>query len=771
MNNLIDRIEALLTPRNARLTLVLIGLVSVMLALPLRNVRLDHDFERFFPTDDPELDRYLAYRAEFGYDNDFLLIGVADEGGVFQLDLLRRVDSLAGTLAGTTDIRTVLSPTRLKDPRVTPVGVFEVPWLRLGADSTLAADSARIWEDDRVREGFFAGDGRALLMVAQTEPGLSKERSDAVLAAVEQAVARSGLRNVRLGGRIHGQYWYIQKMQRELVLFTCISIVLLSIFLYTGFRTAWGVLVPVGVVGLTVLWQVGGLALLGKPLSVLTMLLPTILFVVGMSDVVHIIERYIDGLRAGLGKARALAVTYHEVGLATFLTSITTAIGFATLTTSSIPPIRDFGLYTAIGVMLAFMLAFTLLPAILLLAATPVSAATSVQASTWYRPLHRLFQWTLRHRRAIPLVFLAFGTVSLGLITQLKVDNFLLEDWPEDDPQKQDYYWFEDHFGGVRPFEMEVRLSDSTASVWDLDVLHDIERVEEWLHKEHGIRAILSPAAVVRSANQAMNGGDPASYVLPDDPAELRRLVKRAMSLGGATLLGGIASENGHVARISGRMRDEGGYIHRQRDRDLQGLLATLKSPAVFKQTGMAFLIDLNNEKLSSQLIGGLAMAFVLIGGIMAWVFGNWRMTLIAMLPNIVPLLFVGGIMALSGIDIKVSTAIIFTIAFGIAVDDTIHLLGKLRIELKKGRSLPYAMKRSVISTGKAVIITSIMLCSGFIALIMSDFASVFYMGLLVSLTLALAVVADLLLLPVLVVRFLPVQRAQEGHEERQMPA
>lgn len=756
MVNLIDRIEALLTPRNARITLLLLGLITVLLALPLRNVQLDHDFERFFPTNDPELDRYLAYRAEFGYDNDFLLIGVADERSVFQLDLLQRVDSLTGVLERTADMRMVISPTRLKDPRVTPVGVFEVPWLQLEADSTLAADSARIWNDDRVREGFFAADGKALLIVAQTEPGLSKERSDAILKAVEEAVAQSGLANVRLGGRIHGQYWYIQKMQRELILFTAISIVLLSIFLYMGFRTLWGVLVPVGVVGLTVLWQVGGLALLGKPLSVLTMLLPTILFVVGMSDVVHIVERYIDGLRSGLSKARALAVTYYEVGLATFLTSITTAIGFATLITSSIPPIRDFGLYTAIGVMLAFVLAFTLLPAILLLVGTPVSAATSVQASTWYRPMHRLFRWTLRHRRAIPLVFLGFGVISMGLITQLKVDNFLLEDWPEDDPQKQDYYWFEDHFGGVRPFEMEVRLADSSATVWDLNVLKDIERVEEWLHEEHGIRAILSPAALVRSANQAMNGGDPASHVLPEDPTELRRLVKRATGLGGTALMGGIASEDGRVARISGRMRDEGGYIHRQRNIELQALLDTLKSPAVFKQTGMAYLIDLNNEKLSGQLIGGLAIAFALIGGIMAWVFRNWRMTLIAMVPNIFPLLFIGGIMALSGIDIKVSTAIIFTIAFGIAVDDTIHVLGKLRIELKKGRTVPYAVKRSVISTGKAVIITSIMLCSGFIALILSDFASVFYMGLLVSLTLALAVVADLLLLPVLVLRFLP---------------
>ena len=172
-------------------------------------------------------------------------------------------------------------------------------------------------------------------------------------------------------------------------------------------------------------------------------------------------------------------------------------------------------------------------------------------------------------------------------------------------------------------------------------------------------------------------------------------------------------------------------------------------------QTGMAYLIDRNNERLSGQLIGGLSIAFLLIAGIMALVFRDLRMVLIALIPNVLPLLFVGAIMALAGIAIKVSTAIIFTIAFGIAVDDTIHMLGKLRIELRKGKSMRYAMKRAFLSTGKALIVTSIMLCSGFVALVFSGFASVFYLGLLVGSTLALALIADLLLLPVLVLMFL----------------
>lgn len=758
MDPRIPRIERYLTPRNARLTLFLLGLLTVVFAIALRNVKLDHDFERFFPTDDPELDRYLEFRERFGNDNDFLLIAAERPLGVFQREFLTAFDSLAERLRTVPDVNSVTSPTSLTDPRITPVGVFQVPWLRLDADSTLAPDSARIWQDERVRNTFFDKEGKAVLMIMQTEQGLSKERSDALMLAVDQAVSNSGLERVRMGGRIHGQFWYIQKMQYELVLFFSLSVALLAVFLAVGFRTLWGVLVPIGVVGLTVLWQVGAMTLVGKPLGILTMLLPTILFVVGMSDVVHILERYIEALRNGHSKSRALAISYHEVGLATFLTSLTTAIGFATLLTSGIGPVREFGVVTAAGVFMAFGLSFTLLPAVLLLVATPVQAQVAHTASFWHPLLHGLYRTVLRNRRMIPYAFLVLALVSSVFISRLKVDNYLLEDWPEDDPQKQEYYWFEAHFGGVRPYEMEVRLTSDGGSLWDLPNLQVMEQVQQHLEQVQGVQAVISPVTVMKALNKAFNGGSEAFYRLPDDEAEARRLAKRATVLAGKDALNTVITADGRHARLSGRMLDEGGHVHGKRNLVLDAFLAEVEhdAPMDFQQTGMAYLIDRSNAKLSSQLIGGLSIAFVLIALLMAWVFRSWRMTLIALVPNVVPLIFVGGIMGMVGIDIKVSSAIIFTIAFGIAVDDTIHMLGKLRIELMKGSSLPYAMKRSFLSAGKALLITSVMLLSGFISLVFSDFASVFHMGLLVSITLFMALVADLLLLPVLVLRFLP---------------
>ena len=752
----LHRIERLLTRRNARLALALLVLLTVPALLALRHVRVDYDFEKFFPTDDPELDRYLAFRDRFGHDNEYVLFGIGHRPSVFDLHVLRRADSLAGRLATLPDVRRVVSPTRLSMPRWTPAGVFEGPVLRLDHDSTLAADSTRL-RLDPVARPLVNDRGDALLLVMHTEQGLSKARSDSLLNRIEAAVDASGLPEVRIAGRIHGQRHYIGLMTRELITFMLASAVLLVIFLSIAFRTTWGVIAPISVVALTVLWQVALMTAFGKPLSILTMLLPTILFVVGMSDSVHIIERYIEALRDGHPKSRALAITFDEVGLSTFITMLTTAIGYATLVTSGIRPMSEFGLFTAMGVFLAYALAFTLLPAVLLLLPTPVPAERTVRASLWDRVVHALLQTVLGRRRAI---LLGAGAVTLCcalLIPRITVNNFLLEDLPDSDPQKQGFLWFERQFGGVRPFDLEIAVRDTALSVWDPAVLHRTAIVQDHLERTYGVRHITSPVTVVRAANMALNGGDPAWYRLPDDPADTQRAARLARTLLGRQGLATIASADGLTGRMSGRMVDEGGAAHRLKNAALDGLVKGLgPAPAVdFHQTGMAFLIDRNNERLSEQMLLSLGISFLLIAAIMTFLFREPRMVLIALLPNVLPMVFIAGLMGLVGIDLKVSTAIIFSNAFGIAVDDTIHLLGKLRIELAKGRGLPYAMKRTYLSGGKAVIVMSLMLCAGFITLIASDFASVHYMGLLISITLGVALLSELLLLPLLVLLIL----------------
>ncbi len=746
----IRRIERLLTRRNAWMAIAAILVVSAGFALALRAVRIDYDFEKFFPNDDPELDRYLAFRERFGFDNDFLLIAIEGRP-LFSATLLTRADSLAARLERLPRVMKVLSPTRLTEPIITPLGLFERPYLRFAEDSLLATDSARIWSDPRVRDFFFSKDGSAMLLALNAEPGLSKARCDSLLADTRRVLAETGLADARMVGRIVGQDHYIQVMVKETLFFLGASIALLAVFLWVGFRSARGVWMPIAVVGLAILWQVGLMTLLGKPLGILTMLLPTILFVVGMSDVVHILECYLEEIRQGVPKTRAIALTYHEVGLPTFLTAVTSGIGFATLGTASIPPLQEFGLYTAMGVLMCFALAFVLLPALLVIADPMKLLPLAAQPSPWDRHLPGLFRWTLRHRRRILYGFLILGLLSAGAASRIRVNNYLLEDLPDSDPLKEGFTWFERAFGGVRPFEMEVEALPGH-SVWDLRALQAMERVQDHLDTAYGVDGISSPVTVMRSLNKAFNAGDAAQYRLPADSAECARLARRAKLLG-RQLLGAIATDDGARARISGRMVDEGGLIHMGKNAALEAYIAAHGAPEAvrFHQTGMAYLIDRNNATLSAQLMRGMALAVGLTALIMLWFFRDWRMVLVALLPNLLPLIFIAGVMGVLGIDLKVGTAIIFSIAFGIAEDDTIHMLAALRQNLREGRAPAFALRRTYMRTGKAVTVTNLMLLSGFLLLGLSGFASIRYMGILVTCTLAFAFVAELLLMPALV--------------------
>jgi predicted RND superfamily exporter protein len=273
---------------------------------------------------------------------------------------------------------------------------------------------------------------------------------------------------------------------------------------------------------------------------------------------------------------------------------------------------------------------------------------------------------------------------------------------------------------------------------------------------QFGIQGFVSLNSVVKNLQRANKGGAISEYKLPKNSQEWKKIEKQIRKLYKQGKLKMILNENLNTTRISGKVKDFGGLVFHKKYAENAKLLNPVleKNGLDIHYTGMAFLIDRNNETLASSLMWGLVLAFLAVAILMGFIFKSVKMVLVTLIPNILPLMMVGGFMGLVGIDLKVSTSIIFTIAFGIAVDDTIHYVSKLKMELNKGRTMLYALKRSSISTGKAIVLTSLILMSGFFALIFSDFTSTYYIGLLVSITLLFAVLADLYLLPVLLILF-----------------
>lgn len=725
-------------------------------AWQLPKLGFDYDFEQFFPRGDKELEFFLDYRDKFSPDTDFILVGVGDSTSIFKEDFLTKVDILTDSLEALPHVTSVNSPTNINSFVIGPFGPIQVPYLHLSKPELLPKDSIRISRSENMIGSFFSPDLKAVSLVVNTAPRMNKKDSDELATGLLRVLDNMDFKEEHTAGRMTGQLYIIEKMKRELALFISISLVILIIFLWVSFRSSWGVWVPIVVVLLTAVFLLALMSATGKSIDVLTAILPTILFVVGISDIVHIISRYLEELRAGKTKVDALRVTFKEIGLATFLTSFTTAVGFMTLLTVSIVPVQEFGIYTSAGVFIAFFLSFSLLPAILMLNKKPQLADRKHGQLFWHPKLASAFAFTLRNKRLIMVGSTLLVLLSLWGISRIEVNNFLLEDLSNDDPHKQDFLYFEEKFAGVRPFEMYVKLEDTTRSVFDYEVIQDLEKVNHYLRSEYGAGFLVSPVSFVKTANQAFHGGNPEYYRVPEDEKAFQKIESVLKRIRKSKEVKRIVAENGYETRFTGKMEDFGGKRIKQLNTELMQFIDTelIDGNYQFELTGTALLIDKNNEYLARDMMLGLLIAFMVIGVIMGLLYRSFVIVILALIPNILPLLAIGGIMGFSGIDLKVSTSIIFTIAFGIAVDDTIHFMSKLKLELNKGRSLLYALKRTYISTGKAILVTSIILCSGFVSLVFSTFASTFYVGVLVSITLFFAVLIDLTLLPVLLLLF-----------------
>lgn len=734
-------------------------LVAVLTALSIyfaSRLRFDYNFDNFFPKGDPDLAYYFSYRDKFGNDNDYILIGLDNQGkSLFERQFLTKVDSLTSFMQRQPHVEAVLSPTTVKSPVIEQFGYFEIPYLHVGEPDRYPQDSLNIYSSKELIGTLFSEDATAVSLFVQTTDNLSKGASDTLIAALNNKLEQLQLQEQHIAGKALAQSVFVEKMKIELAIFMSASIVLVIFFLWITFRTAWGVLVPLVVVLLSVLWGMGVMGLFNKPIDLMTVLLPTIMFVVGMSDVIHIMSRYVTEIGNGMPKLDALKLTVKEVGLATFLTSLTTAIGFLTLLTTAIVPIRNFGLYTAISIGLAYVLAFTVLPAILLLLQKPNPVRAKSVSLSWPVLLRTMLRFVLKNPKHILAWGAGIVVVSLVGISQIKVDTTLLEDLGDEDPIIKDFQYFEHKFSGVRPFELHLMAGEGH-TMYDAEVLQEVDEIEQYLYNEYGLNFITSPTTLVKTLNRAQNGGLQAYYELPESKSEMQRIRRRLKALRNRSELRSVVTPDATEGRLTGKMEDVGSARATALNDSLRTFINQNTNPALLQTrlTGSALLLDKNNEYVTVNMMQGLLIAFGVIAVIVGIIFRSLRMIVISLIPNIIPLLMIGGIMGYMGINMTVSVSIIFTIAFGIAVDDTIHFLSKLKLELMAGKSLPYAIKRTFISAGKAIIITSCILVAGFLTLIMSTFDATYYVGLFVSLTLVFAVVADLFLLPVLLLLF-----------------
>lgn len=735
--------------------LVLMGLLVVLSFLSYRAVQLefDYNFENFFPNDDSELDFYLEFRETFENDNDFIIIGLGNEEGVFDSTFFSKVEALTAELKGLPHIREVISPlemTYYERPK-SGLGLVSKRYFHTKDNSRYAADKSFILSTSDPISSMINDEANNLIIVVKNVQLISKKKSDELAIALADILERHEFDQLHALGKVFAQKAYIDIMRDEFFTFMIISISVLMLFLIIAYRSIWGVVIPLFTVLLAVIGSLGIMQLSGTQLNMMTTLLPVIMLVVGMSDVIHLISKYLEEIRMGREKLTAIKHMLKRVGVATLLTSLTTALGFITLIGVAMKPVRDFGIYTAVGVILAFILSILFIPSVFALIKTPKVATKLRTNSDWDNLLSHWFLWVVKRRKMILSLFVGISVISLIGASQLHFDYLLMQDLDEEHPMMLELKYFQEEFGGLRPFEMAL-IPQGGYQITDHEVMLEIEKLEDYLVEEYKIAQVASPTVPIKLMNKTMRNGREEYYKIPEKEKRYNYLQKQLRAFQNQEEYKLVQSNEQNIGRLSARIVDPGSKRMLEKNEELAEFAENILDPEILKirLTGTPVMIDQSGRYVSKNVIVGLFIAFFIIAVSMGLLFRSFRMGLLSLVPNIFPILLTAGCIGFVGIDLNMTTAIVFTVAFGIAVDDTIHFLSRYRQEINSGKPKLRSVRRTFISTGKAIIITSIVLLGGFGSLIFSDFLSTFYIGLFVCMTLVFAVITDLTLLPLL---------------------
>lgn len=740
-----------MTARFRILILVLFAVLSVLSIRAAFNIRFSFDFEQFFPVGDPDLEAFKDFVKDFETDDNFLLIAVQREEGVFDQNFLQKFHKLTLACRDLPHVLQVQSLTKISYPVKTPFAITSIPAIHINQPELYASDRARLLKDERFVRNLISADGKTLVVFLKTVESINLPQAKSLMAAVDKLVKSYHFTDYHYLGRPYFQQEMVRLQQREIVVATLVSAILVSIVMYLVFRRFWGTMVAVVSLALGLLLFIGFLGGFVRELNTLSALYPVLVLIIGTSDIVHIMSKYNDELHKGHERQQAMWNTIRDVGLATFMTALTTAIGFASLVSNRVMPIKDFGINAAVGVMIAYFTVILFTTVMLTWFRADQIAQPQREHAFWERLLQGIVDFTRKYPRQIVWATLGLVLFSLVGISRITTNYNITSNLPRNSKVTSDFLFFEKKLAGFRPMEFAV-YAQGNHRVTDYEVLREMEKIEKKLREANFVQAIFSSTAIYKTIHQMNHNNRPDAYRLPDDREEFerdRRFAKRLPQLSAQVLI----SRDERKARITSRLGDIGADRIKAYGQQLDAWMAQHIDPKIIKvkRTGTGLVMDKNADYVRRNLLLGLGSSIGFISLIIALVLRSWRMMFIFLLPNLVPLLVAGALIGYWGVELDAGISIVFSVVFGIAVDDTIHFLAKLKLERNRGLSVEEALRTTLLETGKALILTTVFLFFGFLVLLFSQHPTSVVIGVLTSITLFAGMLTELMLAPVLV--------------------
>ncbi len=744
--------------RNKILLLIVLALLTVFLGYNARNVEMSYEYSSLLPKKDQAYKDYKKFVEVFGEEGNLIVIGTQD-ADFFDLAHFTRWQRLCKELSAIDGVENLISVSNsynlVKDTEKKQFDVVKVFPDTLQSQNELD-DYAGILKSLPFYNRLLYNketDAYLLAITVNKEKMKSKDREQLVRSI--QKVGRqfeqdenvklhySGLPYIRVVNSI--------KIKRELYLFSVLALVICIIVLFIFFRSFKAVFFPVLIVLIGVVWSMGMLALFGFKITLLTGMIPPLLIVIGIPNSIYMLNKFHHEFVSHGNKIKALQRVIIKIGNATFLTNLTTASGFATFIIVKSNLLKEFGIIASLNIMGLFVLSLLLIPIIFSFIGPPSSKHVKHLENKFISNIiSQLINITQKHRKPVYITTMVILGVGIYGITLMKTSGYMVDDIPKDDPIYIDLKFFESNFDGLMPLEIMVDTK-KPKGVMQMTTFRKIDELETRLAEYPELSSSLSLLNLLKFAKQAFYNGNEKYYSLPNNREKNFILQYAQTGEENANLLHSFMDSTQQITRVSIRMKDVG-------TKRMEELYADFKSDidSIFTSdnydvtvTGSSVTSFKGTQYLLKNLFQSLALAIFLISGFMAIMFSSWRMVLMSLIPNVIPLVFTAAIMGYANIPIKASTILVFSIAFGISVDNTIHFLAKYRQELNVtgwdiGRSVVLALKE----TGVSMLYTSVVLFFGFGIFSLSSFGGTVAMGVLVSLTLLVAVTSNLILLP-----------------------
>jgi uncharacterized protein len=738
-----------------KIFLILLLVLTALGSLGYSRLPIETSVESLIIENDPDLLFYEKFKAQFGED-EFLVVAFAGPE-IFSAKTLAWITEKNEELERIEEVREVVSLTTVEDIVGSDYDFIIRPLVEELPDTPegFLHIRQRALDNPLIHGSLISNDGLASLFLIRTVPHPGDEGYDARL--IEQVKSHfqqdvempSGL-EWHLAGWLVTDVNMAGYMNRDMAIFMPITYLLLIVLLWFFLRNGYAVCISVIHISLCLTWTMAFLYLVGGAMSPMTSILTPLMMALALSDCVHIFSDFLKQERSSQNVVDSMGKTLERLMVPCFLTSLTTAIGFASLVVSDIPPIRHFGLAAACGMMTEFVLLVTVLPlGVWFLRRRPglLKKRKNSHAGGFYggAVLSRLVS-----RRPLHVLVVAAALVVLSLvgITRLKVETNLIEYFKKDSSVYQDTRFVDEHFEGVNTLEVSF-LSPIPDAFKDPVNLQILEEVAAYLETQPDINRTTTVADFLKQMNRAFHGDREEAYVLPNS----KEMAAQYLLLYDGDELENFIDTDYRWARLSAQINEHRSTVLKQRIEDLQAFLQYrfAESGLNIVVTGKTMLVNKLVKSIVDSQVQSLALACGVIFAILFIVFRSISLGLLSLVPNTLPIVFNLGLMGWLGIPLNTATAIISAVAIGIAVDDTIHLIHQYQEERRNGVNRHPAVLASLKKKGGAMVVTSLILMGGFGVLVLSSFVPTIQFGFLCSMIMLFTLACDLLVLPALI--------------------